>query len=143
MTIRNPVALARHDKFRDQFIEYATTEHSIDCALPPASVVEENGWDLGWDATIGNTIVDFKSFGLRRYGRSMVWDSDFKKYMGAYPLYEKSITEYFIHVVGNNPDDWLVAPASALQRSKIGFQPWYRPQAVMTMREFLAVCQSK
>ena len=98
---------------------------------------DRNGWDRGVDLIINGLPVDLKGFGLQAHGSSYTWDSKF--YRGRpRPLYEGSLTQWFVHPTDGSPAEWTAAPADCLRTSKYNLPPYYFQADAITMANFVA-----
>ena len=138
--INNQKALAVHDSELERVFEYVRSQgHS--CSLPSEEFnrhADKHGWDFGNDGEINGRVIDFKSFGLKKGPKSYWWDSNHWRFRNQRRFYPGQITQYFVHKVGNDPSEYLVARASSIQKSRFdGGMPWYPADDVVTLKQFL------
>ena len=81
--------------------------------------------------------VDLKGFGLLARGSPYTWESEFHRGRPR-PLYNGSLTEWFVHPAGDSPSQWVAATADSLRTSKYGFAPYYFQSDAITMEQFVA-----
>jgi hypothetical protein len=124
---KNPEGYVRHQTKLKQLVEWFEA-NGIDVSLPK----DTGSWDKGVDLIASGTRIDLKSFGVEPYGISYTWSSRYYKGRPA-PIYSETETDYFIHPMGDNPEKWIVAPASELRTSKYNLPPYYFQSVCMTV----------
>ena len=129
---KSPSGYVRHQALLIQLVEWLESQ-DIEVSIP-----EDTGsWDNGVDLYIMGIPVDLKSFGLQSYGSSYTWDSTYYKGRPR-PLYDGSLTEWFIHPNGDDPSDWIAAPAECLRTSKYNLPPYYFQDDAISMSNLVA-----
>ena len=129
---RNPDGYVKHQHLLVQLVEWLESQGA------EVQVPEDTGsWDKGVDLIINGLCVDLKGFGLQAHGSSYTWDSTY--YRGRpRPLYEGSLTDWFVHPTDGPPSEWVAAPADCLRTSKYGYAPYYFQADAITMSNFIA-----
>ena len=129
---RYPKGYVKHQHFLVQLVEWLESQGA------EVQIPEDTGsWDKGVDLIVNGLCVDLKSFGLQAYGSSYTWDSTYYKGRSR-PLYDGSLTEWFIHPNGDDPSDWIAAPAECLRTSKYNLPPYYFQDDAISMSNLVA-----
>ena len=127
---RNPKGYVTHQRFLKLFVEYLE-EHGVVSVLPP----DRKSWDRGVDLHIqGLGNIDSKGFSLIEGPKSFTWESSFWSGRKR-PLYNESLTDFFVHPLGNSVADWIIAPASSLTTSYFGDAPFYWKDRCQTVKQ--------
>jgi hypothetical protein len=127
---KNPAGYVTHQGFLKRLVEFLE-DRGINSLLPP----DRDGWDRGVDLFVhGLGNIDVKGFTLIAGPKSYTWDSTF--WTGKRrPLYNDSLTDFYIHPFGDDVAEWIVAPASSLNTSFHGFAPFYWSDRCKTVQQ--------
>ncbi len=130
-----PSWYVHHQKLLRTFARHLE-DKGVDIELPK----ERSGYDLGVDIMVGwnRANFDLKSFGLRQGPHSLTWDSSY--WAGrAKPIYDTTLTDFFLHPIDGPVGNWHVCMASGLHTSMFAKEPpFYYPQFVQTVDSFLS-----
>jgi hypothetical protein len=130
---KNPEGFVIHQRYLVDLVRYLE-RNDVKVELP-----EDNGsWDRGVDIQVdGQLNIDIKGFGLIEGPKSFTWNSGFWKGKNR-PLYNESLTHFFIHPHGKSVGEWVVAKATELRTSYMGLQPFYYKDSTMTVDDLIA-----
>ena len=128
---RNPDGYVKHQHLLVQLVEWLESQGA------EVEVPEDTGsWDKGVDLIVNGSRLDLKSFDVDLYGNSYTWRSSFYRGRRA-PLYDGSLTDWFVHASDLHPSEWIVGRRSGLRTSKYGFAPYYFTEDCSTMGQLI------
>ena len=135
---KNPKAYVAHQHkliaLRDFF-----EAHGVSVQVPK----DRDGWDLGCDLNVANgCVLDLKTFGIIEGENGSLWNSPYYQTHPNPTTYDGSLTNYFVHAVGETVGDWVVGSALALTSDAYGCNPGYPVGGSLTVDEFTAAALS-
>ena len=126
---RNPNGYVRHQAFLVKLVAWLKAQGAT-VVIPE----DTGGWDHGIDLVVNGSRWDLKGFGVKLFGNSHTWQSNYYEGRRA-PLYEGTETDWFVHATNDCPSTWIAGRRSGLRTSKYGYAPYYFTQDCMTVGE--------
>lgn len=131
---KNPKAYVKHQLLLVELRDYLES-HGVDVKVPP----DRKGWDRGCDLNVANgCVLDLKTFGIIEGKNGSLWNSPYYETHPNPTTYKGSLTNYFVHPVGDNVGDWIMGSALTLTSDRYGCNPGYPAGGCLTVDEFTA-----
>ncbi len=128
---KNPAGYEKHQLLLIQLVNYFEAQ-GLTVEIPE----DLGGWDLGRDLTVNGVVLDLKGIGLKPDGNNLVWDSFYYQRKAHPATYTGSLTEWFVHIKGDNVGDWLMGPAALTFGDDNDCNPYYKAVDTMTVAQF-------
>ena len=128
---KNPSGYIKHQTLLVKLVDYFESQ-GLTVVIPE----DRKGWDLGRDLTVNGAVLDLKVIPVTKQEDDLYWDSPYYENNPNPTTFPGSLTDYFVHVQGEDIEDWVMGPAVALFADAYFCNPYYKVGTTLTVGEF-------
>ena len=128
---KNPSGYIKHQALLVKLVEYFESQ-GLTVVIPE----DRKGWDLGRDLTVNGAVLDLKVIPVTKQDNDLYWDSPYYESHPNPTTFPGSLTDYFVHVQGEDIEDWVMGPAVAVFADTYFCNPYYKVGTTLTVGEF-------